>query len=67
MKKNLEMFKMNKSQMNHVNGGKTRCVSYNRDTNEMKHYEYGNEDVADAREDIIAKDGGRINVACWEE
>jgi hypothetical protein len=33
MKKNLEMFKMNKSHMNNVNGGKVRkCTWYNYET-----------------------------------
>ena len=51
--KNLDSFKLDKNQMNKINGGKTRCVSYNRDTDEMKHYEYDDKDVAEAREDVI--------------
>lgn len=68
MKKNLEMFKMNKTQMNNVNGGKTRCVSYDRDADKMEHFEYDDREVADAREDVIAHESGkRVNVACWSE
>lgn len=56
--------------MNKINGGKTRCVSYNRDTDEMKHYEYDDKDVAEAREDVIEDEvnaHNRVNVACWKE
>ncbi len=68
--KNLDSFKLNKNQMNKINGGKTRCVSYNRDTDEMKHYEYDDKDVAEAREDVIEDEvnaHNRVNVACWKE
>lgn len=68
--KNLDSFKLDKNQMNKINGGKTRCVSYNRDTDEMKHYEYDDKDVAEAREDVIEDEvnaHNRVNVACWKE
>lgn len=68
--KNLDSFKLNKKQMGMIAGGKTRCVSYNRDTDEMKHYEYDDKDVAEAREDVIEDEvnaHNRVNVACWNE
>ena len=67
-KTNLEAFKMSKAQMNNVNGGKTRCVSYDRDADKMMHYEFDDREVADAREEVIALESGkRVNVACWGE
>ena len=68
--KNLDLFKLNKNQMNKINGGKTRCVSYNRETGESLTHDKGNMDVAEAREEIIKKaieNHEPINVACWEE
>ena len=71
MKKNMEMFKMNKTQMNKVNGGRIHCKYYDRENDKMydRIMENVDEEVSanDATDELARQVGPGFNVVCWNE
>ncbi len=59
------MFMLNKSEMNSIMGGKSKCYIYNRETGSHQYIYYATNDLEEARNLAINEFGAPHNIVCW--